>query len=108
MEGNEKNWWEVGTTTMVGGALLENGDPETPWSFVAAGVGDCKVFHVSFQNGALNVSEISQGSRSGSNITDAQDPGGRLGPHNVRYISRFLPVSALLLCTRKAIQISAI
>jgi hypothetical protein len=48
VEGNESNWWEVGTTAMIGGALVEVPDHDYPWAFIAAGVGDCKAFHFHF------------------------------------------------------------
>eukprot|EP01128_Nolandella_sp_AFSM9_P005740 TRINITY_DN2840_c0_g1_i2.p1 TRINITY_DN2840_c0_g1~~TRINITY_DN2840_c0_g1_i2.p1 ORF type:complete len:1486 (+),score=356.22 TRINITY_DN2840_c0_g1_i2:268-4458(+) len=81
MEGNEANWWDVGTTTMIGGAIIQQPDTDFPWAFVAAGVGDCKAFHISFEKDDVEIAEITIGSRSGENITDAADCGGRLGPH---------------------------
>jgi len=71
--------WDVGTTTLLGGILLEinkGTDKWTPqWEFVCASVGDCKAF--CFANG--EITDITQGNRK--NVNDPRDPGGRLGPH---------------------------
>eukprot|EP01112_Ceratiomyxa_fruticulosa_P016243 TRINITY_DN4877_c0_g1_i2.p1 TRINITY_DN4877_c0_g1~~TRINITY_DN4877_c0_g1_i2.p1 ORF type:complete len:582 (+),score=124.48 TRINITY_DN4877_c0_g1_i2:1929-3674(+) len=71
--------WEAGTTTLLGGLLLEinkGADKFTPqWVFVCASVGDCKAFI--YAGG--EISDITSGNRQ--NVTDARDCGGRLGPH---------------------------
>lgn len=105
---------------MIAGALFEvpEGEGDDPFVLVAAGVGDCKAFHISLPSSPSSaaaplplVTEISLGSRSGENITDPQDPGGRLGPHSVHpYLPLRFP-SLFLLPTpfcRKAIRICAI
>jgi len=78
MEGKEA-FWEAGTTTLLGGVLLEinkGTDKWTPqWEFVCASVGDCKAF--CYANG--EISDITQGNRQ--NASDPRDCGGRLGPH---------------------------
>eukprot|EP01127_Copromyxa_protea_P023880 TRINITY_DN9166_c0_g1_i1.p1 TRINITY_DN9166_c0_g1~~TRINITY_DN9166_c0_g1_i1.p1 ORF type:complete len:1278 (-),score=216.41 TRINITY_DN9166_c0_g1_i1:172-4005(-) len=80
LEAHDKELWEVGTTTMLGGVLMQSPNHHKPWVAVMVGVGDCKAFHFKIAEGAVSVSEITVGSRSGSNINDATDPGGRLGP----------------------------
>eukprot|EP01126_Amoeba_proteus_P040307 TRINITY_DN4293_c0_g1_i10.p1 TRINITY_DN4293_c0_g1~~TRINITY_DN4293_c0_g1_i10.p1 ORF type:complete len:1171 (-),score=213.78 TRINITY_DN4293_c0_g1_i10:70-3582(-) len=74
----DPSYWDLGTTTMLAGALLElsNGN----FGVVCAGVGDCKAFHLYFSDGKVCSSEITVGSRNEENILDATDPGGRLGP----------------------------
>jgi len=78
MEGKEA-FWEAGTTTLLGGVLLEinkGTDKWTPqWEFVCCSVGDCKAF--CYANG--EISDITQGNRL--NVSDPRDCGGRLGPH---------------------------
>eukprot|EP00026_Physarum_polycephalum_P008264 Phypoly_transcript_08345.p1 GENE.Phypoly_transcript_08345~~Phypoly_transcript_08345.p1 ORF type:complete len:424 (+),score=60.08 Phypoly_transcript_08345:205-1476(+) len=99
-------FWDAGTTTLLGGILLEvnkGNDTWAPeWAFVCASVGDCKAFLCS--NGVIT--EITQGNRK--NVTDARDCGGRIGPHddgepdlrnlNV-YISPCLPGDIIIMCT---------
>ncbi|KAL6066075.1 TipA [Balamuthia mandrillaris] len=46
------------------------------WVFVCASVGDCKAFHYDNKTGLFT--DITEGNRT--NLTDAKDPGGRLGP----------------------------
>ncbi|EGC38022.1 hypothetical protein DICPUDRAFT_97029 [Dictyostelium purpureum] len=71
-------FWEAGTTTLLGGVLLEinkGNDKWSPqWEFVCASVGDCKAFLIS----QGEVTDITEGNRSN---LDAKDCGGRLGPH---------------------------
>jgi hypothetical protein len=72
--------WEVGTTTMLGGLLVQvetTNSTAAPWCFVAVSVGDCKCFHISQRDG--HVSEITCGNRI--NISQPTDPGGRIGPY---------------------------
>lgn len=74
-------FWDAGTTTLLGGVLLEinkteHSDNWTPrWEFVCASVGDCKAF--CYSNG--EISDITHGNRQ--NASDPRDCGGRLGPH---------------------------
>lgn len=72
-------FWDAGTTTLLGGVLLEinkGTDKWTPqWEFVCASVGDCKAF--CYANG--EITDITQGNRL--NAHDPRDCGGRLGPH---------------------------
>eukprot|EP01113_Clastostelium_recurvatum_P046662 TRINITY_DN820_c0_g1_i2.p1 TRINITY_DN820_c0_g1~~TRINITY_DN820_c0_g1_i2.p1 ORF type:complete len:956 (+),score=243.32 TRINITY_DN820_c0_g1_i2:188-3055(+) len=78
------NYWEVGTTTLLGGMLMKLDvkekdsapDHATRWAFVCASVGDCKAFSFSPQSG--QVREVTEGSRP--LVLDASDCGGRLGP----------------------------
>lgn len=78
MEGKEV-FWEVGTTTLLGGVLLEinkGNDKFTPqWEFVCASIGDCKAF--CYSNG--EITDITHGNRQ--NSLDPRDCGGRLGPY---------------------------
>jgi len=78
MEGKEA-FWEAGTTTLLGGVLLEinkGTDKFTPqWEFVLASIGDCKAF--CYSNG--EITDITHGNRQ--NTSDPRDCGGRLGPH---------------------------
>ncbi|GAM17930.1 hypothetical protein SAMD00019534_011050 [Acytostelium subglobosum LB1] len=70
--------WEAGTTTLLGGLLLEinKGDDKwsPEWEFVLASVGDCKAYLITDGE----VSDITEGNRVS---LDAKDCGGRLGPH---------------------------
>eukprot|EP01124_Arcella_intermedia_P002081 TRINITY_DN11142_c0_g1_i1.p1 TRINITY_DN11142_c0_g1~~TRINITY_DN11142_c0_g1_i1.p1 ORF type:complete len:1417 (-),score=314.61 TRINITY_DN11142_c0_g1_i1:21-4271(-) len=80
IEGHEDSWWECGTTTLLGGSILEL--PEAhKWAFLCLAVGDCKAYHVSVTNGVLSVSNVTEGARTGTGALDARDCGGRLGPH---------------------------
>jgi CRP-like cAMP-binding protein len=78
VEGYEDKWWECGTTTLIGGALVQLKDPYNPWGFVCASVGDCKAFLITRRKGVF---DITSGSRTGAAATDATDSGGRIGPH---------------------------
>eukprot|EP00727_Mastigamoeba_balamuthi_P007686 m51a1_g3538 hypothetical protein (740) ;mRNA; r:973435-975984 len=75
--------WDVGTTTLLGGVLVELArdvamPPGAPThAFVCASVGDCKAFRVSSKLGI--VQDITQGNRL--NMVDVTDPGGRLGDY---------------------------
>lgn len=75
--------WECGTTTLLGGAIMELAPTaqyvERRWGIVLASVGDCKAFLISSRY--KTVIDLSQGSRSGHAAIDASDCGGRLGPH---------------------------
>jgi hypothetical protein len=51
--------------------------PEFQWAFVCASVGDCKAFCWTPSSGKLQ--DITVGNRT--NLTDASDPGGRIGPY---------------------------
>jgi len=75
--------WETGTTTLLGGVLLqldeEDARKHSPFIFICASVGDCKAFYISAADGS--VSDITTGSRPPSAVTNVNDPGGRLGPY---------------------------
>lgn len=66
--------WDAGTTTLLGGIVLKLVDDK--WCFLCANVGDCKAFLYSKSTNQIH--DITAGNRS--NVTDASDPGGRLGP----------------------------
>jgi len=72
--------WQIGTTALAGGILLEQDDPPSrmPFVFVCVSVGDCKVFRYSVRSGVII--DITENNRL--NLTDPSDPGGRLGPHS--------------------------
>lgn len=70
--------WDSGTTTLIGGLLLPlSGTSEGKWGFVCVSLGDCKAFHYSQKTSTFV--DITRGNRR--NLTDAKDPGGRLGPY---------------------------
>ncbi|GAM21594.1 hypothetical protein SAMD00019534_047690 [Acytostelium subglobosum LB1] len=87
--------WESGTTTLIGGLLskikkeksegtdfksmssLKFIDVESDWVFTGVTLGDCKAFHYSSKCNVF--SDITKGNRQ--NLSDARDPGGRLGPY---------------------------
>ena len=90
-EGGEIDSSDIGTTTLLGGIVLQlYADPDDPdcdvdedggkksqeWGFVYGSVGDCKAFHWSCSTGKF--SDITEGNRSVS--MSASDCGGRLGP----------------------------
>lgn len=90
---------------MIAGAIVEltQNSSNTPWGLVCSGVGDCKIYHFSFPlgkshheallsfKGKVHVQEVTVGSRNIENITDATDPGGRLGPgRDVSSVARSL------------------
>jgi hypothetical protein len=80
VEGRTKeDLWQTGTTTMLAGAVfeVEARDSPTQWAFLALSLGDCKAFHYDSQT--KKVVDITDGNRG--NVTDARDPGGRLGPY---------------------------
>jgi len=75
----------IGTTTLVGGAIIKLdilNDSTIPqdyeWAFIGINVGDCKIYHWSVANKELI--DITNGNRT--NLTNASDPGGRLGPRS--------------------------
>eukprot|EP01116_Phalansterium_solitarium_P012300 TRINITY_DN28477_c0_g1_i1.p1 TRINITY_DN28477_c0_g1~~TRINITY_DN28477_c0_g1_i1.p1 ORF type:complete len:516 (-),score=151.74 TRINITY_DN28477_c0_g1_i1:292-1671(-) len=70
--------YEAGTTTFLGGLLLQlqPNELDVPWVFVCVSVGDCKAFHWSAKT--RRITDITESNRC--NSTDATDPGGRLGP----------------------------
>ncbi|KAL6057011.1 TipA [Balamuthia mandrillaris] len=91
MEGKESAW-EAGTTTLLGGLLLQfkaeeeeeegGGHDSTTesrpsWGFLCCNVGDCKAYHFSMAD--KSITDITDNNRV--NISDARDPGGRLGPY---------------------------
>lgn len=65
----------IATTTLVAGVLFEIDKDQ--WGVVFATVGDCKVFAYSLED--KEVTDITFGNRR--NVSDARDPGGRLGPY---------------------------
>ncbi|KAF2077306.1 hypothetical protein CYY_001372 [Polysphondylium violaceum] len=71
--------WEAGTTTLLGGIVLEleveEGHPK--WGFLCASVGDCKAFILSSKR--REATDVTNGNRC--NLSDTRDPGGRLGPY---------------------------
>ncbi|GAM21566.1 hypothetical protein SAMD00019534_047410 [Acytostelium subglobosum LB1] len=72
--------WEAGTTTLLGGLVMElEDDSGAPprWGFLCASVGDCKAFLLSMKR--REATDVTSGNRF--NITDTRDPGGRLGPY---------------------------
>ncbi|EFA81250.1 protein phosphatase 2C-related protein [Heterostelium album PN500] len=87
--------WESGTSTLIGGLLTKIKKPkkdhtdfkrmssltfidvEADWVFTGVTLGDCKAFHYSVKNKVF--SDITKGNRQ--NLSDARDPGGRLGPY---------------------------
>ena len=75
--------WECGTTTLLGGAIMELAPTaqfvERRWGVVLASVGDCKAFLISSR--FKTVSDLTVGMRQGHAAIDASDCGGRLGPH---------------------------
>jgi len=76
--------WETGTTTLLGGVILELEKEEakktnTPFIFICASIGDCKAFYCNSLTG--QVTDITTGTRPPSAITNVNDPGGRLGPY---------------------------
>jgi CRP-like cAMP-binding protein len=75
--------WDCGTTTLLGGAVLELAPSaqyvERRWGVVIASLGDCKGFIISSRY--KTVVDMTAGSRQGSASIDASDCGGRLGPH---------------------------
>jgi CRP-like cAMP-binding protein len=75
--------WDCGTTTLLGGAVLELAPSaqyvERRWGVVVASLGDCKGFIISARY--KTVVDMTAGSRTGTASVDASDCGGRLGPH---------------------------
>lgn len=92
--------FESGTTTLIGGILakikpesenikrmsnihnhavggIEDHQSSSSWVFVGVTLGDCKAFHYSKKDHTF--SDITKGNRQ--NVSDARDPGGRLGPY---------------------------
>eukprot|EP00005_Dracoamoeba_jomungandri_P006231 CAMPEP_0174261312 /NCGR_PEP_ID=MMETSP0439-20130205/11356_1 /TAXON_ID=0 /ORGANISM="Stereomyxa ramosa, Strain Chinc5" /LENGTH=314 /DNA_ID=CAMNT_0015345767 /DNA_START=1620 /DNA_END=2564 /DNA_ORIENTATION=- len=80
--------WDVGTTTLISGALLQLKDVEPGydhWGFVCCSVGDCKAYYYQAKTG--RVSDITKGNR----VTNTKDPGGRLGPYLKNKDGEMLP-----------------
>ncbi|KAF2074491.1 hypothetical protein CYY_004196 [Polysphondylium violaceum] len=86
--------YESGTTTLIGGLLtriksesnikrmssltyMGKDHVDATWVFTGVTLGDCKAFHYSKKHRTF--SDITKGNRQ--NLTDARDPGGRLGPY---------------------------
>jgi hypothetical protein len=61
--------WEAGTTTLLGGLILEL--EANKWCFLCVNVGDCKAFR--WSHATKDVVDITVGNRR--NVTDARDPG---------------------------------
>eukprot|EP01102_Stenamoeba_stenopodia_P000971 TRINITY_DN10882_c0_g1_i2.p1 TRINITY_DN10882_c0_g1~~TRINITY_DN10882_c0_g1_i2.p1 ORF type:complete len:1058 (+),score=235.92 TRINITY_DN10882_c0_g1_i2:60-3233(+) len=86
IEGKDPTSTPVGTSTLLGGLLLELETDEhnsAPYGFVFGSVGDCKAFLYSAKQGRLT--DFTNNSRQDS--LDPTDCGGRLGP----YIDGLLP-----------------
>jgi len=85
LEGAE-DMWEVGTTTLLGGLIVELEEPlledrdgelvSCKWAYIWGSVGDCKGYHYSVSRNTFR--DITAANRFGSN--SATDCGGRLGP----------------------------
>eukprot|EP00026_Physarum_polycephalum_P000336 Phypoly_transcript_00336.p1 GENE.Phypoly_transcript_00336~~Phypoly_transcript_00336.p1 ORF type:complete len:1616 (-),score=256.83 Phypoly_transcript_00336:128-4975(-) len=65
--------WDVGTTTMVAGVVVRT--QRDAWEILCVSIGDCKL--MVYRDG--KVIDVTAGNRG--NLTDARDPGGRIGPH---------------------------
>jgi hypothetical protein len=63
-----------GTTTLLGGIVLESSESNNQLEFVCVSVGECKALR--YDLNARRVVEITQNAQR----NDARDPGGRLGP----------------------------
>eukprot|EP01120_Amphizonella_sp_Union-15-10_P009396 TRINITY_DN3542_c0_g1_i2.p1 TRINITY_DN3542_c0_g1~~TRINITY_DN3542_c0_g1_i2.p1 ORF type:complete len:403 (+),score=81.80 TRINITY_DN3542_c0_g1_i2:97-1305(+) len=77
---DKEDVWMAGTTTLLGGVVLQidnKGCTDPPWGLVCISIGDCKAFHYSWKE--KKVCDVTAGNRL--NITDARDPGGRIGPY---------------------------
>lgn len=71
--------WSAGTSTFLGGVLMEVAPDEpqaSPWIFEFISVGDCKAFR--YDSRVKKCFDITVGNRN--NLSDPRDPGGRLGP----------------------------
>lgn len=78
----KKDPYDAGTTTLLGGVLVELNIPEDQreikeprWGFLFISVGDCKAFHHSIRTGVST--DLTGNTRPSK---DGRDPGGRLGP----------------------------
>lgn len=82
-----EDFWELGTTTLLGGLIVELEEPvkdvlpsgekvENEWAFVWGSVGDCKAFHWSPKTRTFR--DITSTNRMCTE--SAKDCGGRLGP----------------------------
>jgi len=72
--------WMAGTTTLLGGLILETQDERNDvpkWVFICVSIGDCKAFYYSLDT--EKTTDLTAGNRK--NLTDARDPGGRIGPY---------------------------
>jgi hypothetical protein len=76
IEGKE-DVFMAGTTTLLAGVLAEVDSEKNEWAAVVVSVGDCKCFV--YNKNTDTVSDLTMGNRS--NLHDARDPGGRLGPY---------------------------
>jgi len=86
----DEELYSVGTTTILLGAMFEIKDQNNnvpnnnnnidktsgEWGIVIVSVGDCKAFKFTATG---EIFEITEGNRQ--NVSDARDPGGRIGPH---------------------------
>merc|ERR1711991_612959 len=70
--------YAAGTTTILGGLLAPVLGSEGLFCFMFISVGDCKAFCRKATTG--KIIDLTLGSRN--NVSDAKDPGGRIGPHN--------------------------
>lgn len=76
IEGKE-DVFMAGTTTLLAGLLAEVDAERNEWAAVIVSVGDCKCYV--YNSITETVSDLTMGNRS--NLHDARDPGGRLGPY---------------------------
>jgi len=72
--------WMAGTTTLLGGLLIETDETSNDvpkWVFLCVSIGDCKAFYYDLES--QNTIDLTAGNRK--NLSDARDPGGRIGPY---------------------------
>ncbi len=68
----------AGTTTLLGGVLAPIDKMDRMFCFMFVSIGDCKAYCRKSSTG--KIIDLTLGSRN--NVSDAKDPGGRIGPHN--------------------------
>jgi hypothetical protein len=57
IEGKE-NVWDAGTTTMLGGMIVELDGAQGKWALICGSVGDCKAFHYSLRKDLITGSSL--------------------------------------------------
>mmetsp|Transcript_7514 Transcript_7514/g.10389 ORF Transcript_7514/g.10389 Transcript_7514/m.10389 type:complete len:377 (+) Transcript_7514:1049-2179(+) len=93
---NDEIIYSIGTTTLLGGMVFELEEPSEAgeWAVVCISLGDCKAYR--WNATTKEISDVTAGNRI--NITDARDPGGRLGPYvdgsaaDLRNLSLYLTI----------------